>query len=385
MKRFILPLLLIGIMVATVGGIGYVVVKYAVDVSAQPRPMSWDEMDNLQQAEDINDKEIPRLLICFERNDEDLRVKAAETLGKIGKPAVEPLREKLKSRNAKVRFCAAQALAHMGPAAAGASKELLACLDDKDADVRRKAVFTLGFLVAADDGVFTGLIKALDDKDDGVVEAALESIKKQEAPPKAALEPLTKLANDPKHEVRTEAIKLLGKVGEPALPALKVLLAKPSAADRMALYEAVLPLGAKATPLLPDLQTYMLESRWWDDEEKLFVIFKNCGSVGAKSLAGVLKSLHDPKSPHLDAANDRATTILKALGQMGPAAKDATPVLIVILKDRETIRPQVLETFGDIGPAAKEAIPAVQELAADATVGPMARAALKRMGVMEEP
>src|SRR5947207_3174383 len=82
-----------------------VIVKYAIDMANQVVPFSYDEMDDLQRRDKIEDKEIPRLLACFEKNDEDLRIKAPETLAKIGKPAVEPLREKLKSKNPKVRFC----------------------------------------------------------------------------------------------------------------------------------------------------------------------------------------------------------------------------------------------------------------------------------------
>jgi hypothetical protein len=54
------------------------------------------------------------------------------------------------------------------------------------------------------------------------------------------------------------------------------------------------------------------------------------------------------------------------------------------LNEHVALRPQVLETLGDIGPAAKEAIPAVQALTSDPGVEPAARAALKRMGVIEK-
>ncbi len=384
MKRFILPIILVGIMTAIVGGLGFVVVKYAADVAAQPRSFTWEEMDKLQEKDNFDDADIPRLLVCFERNDEELRVKAAETLGKMGKIAVEPVREKLKSRSPKVRYWAVQTFAFMDPAASeGAADDLLLCLQDQDVDVRRKAVYTVGRLGANNAAAFDGLIKALSDKDESVVETALEMLQKVDAPPKSAVPALTKLAKDPNHPTRVAAIKLLGKVGEPALPALRELLAKANAEDRHDLYQAILPLGDKAAPLLPELQAYLIESRWWDEEENLFAIFKNCGPAGARGLASVLKSLYDPKSPFLDAANERARTVLKALGPIGPQAKDAVPVLIELLSEHVTLRPQVLETLGDIGPSAKEAIPAVQALTNDPAVGPAARAALKRMGVME--
>jgi len=115
-----------------------------------------------------------------------------------------------------------------------------------------------------------------------------------------------------------------------------------------------------------------------------FTICKACGPEGAAALAAVLKSLYEPKSPHFAAADDRARALLIQLGQFGPQAKDATPVLIVLLKDREPLRPNVLEALGDIGPSAKDAVPAVEALTSDPRVGPAARATLKRMGVLVE-
>lgn len=382
MKRFILPLILVAIMVATVTSIGVVAVKYAIDVVNQPKPFSWEEMDRLQGQDAIDDKEIPRLLACFDRNDEDLRIKAAETLAKMGKKAVDPVREKLKSKNPSVRFCAVQTLAFMGPEAAGASEDLLGCLQDSDPAVRRKAVYALGRLGGEADAVFEGLLKALSDNDPDVVETALEMLKQANAPPKSALPALTKLAKDPNHDVRSEAMKLLGKMGEPAVPAFKELLTKPDPLGTVMLIHALTPLGAHAKPLLPELQAILITNVWWDNEEELVGIFKKCGPDGVRGMASVLKSLHAPKSPHFANAGPRSAILLKAIGEMGAQGKDATPVLIDLLKERDALRPQVLEALGDIGPSAKEATPAVEALTSDPAVGPAARVALKRMGVI---
>ncbi len=383
MKRFILPIVLVGVMVTAAGGIGVVVVKYAIDLMNPAGYVSYEEMEKLQEQGDIDEKEIPRLVACFERNDENLRFKSAETLAKMGTKAVAPVREKLKHPSAKVRYYAVQTFAFMDPKdAAAATPDLLICIDDREADVRRKAVYVLGRLGGKGEGVFTGMIKALGDADADVAAVAIAAIKKMDAPPKEALPALTKLADDPKHEVRAEAIKLLGKMGEPAVPAFKELLKKPDPLGRVVLIQAIAPLGSHAKDLLPELQAMMLENPWWDGEDELMRIFKNCGPDGAKRLADMLKAVHDPKSPHFANAGPRSAVLLKAIGDMGAQAKDATPMLIELLKDRDSLRPQVLETLGDIGPSAKDAIPAVEALTTDPRVGPAARATLKRMGVL---
>lgn len=388
LKRFILPLLLLAVMAATVGGIGFVIVMYAISMASQTRPFSYDEMDDLQKQDKIEEKEIPRLLACFEKNDEDLRIKAPETLAMIGKPAVEPLREKLKSKNAKVRFCAAQTFAFMEPAVfldpkdgVAVPSELVACLDDSDISVRIKAVYAIGRIGLKDDAAFAGLIKALGDPNPDVSSTALERFKNLVAPPKGAVPALTKLAIEGNNESKLEALNVLTKMGEPAGPAFAELVKKSQGIDKINVINAAAALGVHAKPMLPDLQAYMITSPWWDNETAMLGIFKKCGPDGAKGLASVLKTLQDPKAAVNNAnALGNSGLILKTLGEMGPEAKDATPELIGLLKDRDGLRPHVLETLGQIGPAAKEAIPAVQALATDPAVGGTAQATLKRLG-----
>jgi HEAT repeat protein len=289
----------------------------------------------------------------------------------------------LKHQNAKVRFAALQAFAAMKPEdVLLAARDVTACLDDLDADVRRKAVYVVGIIGDKNEAAFEALVKSLNDKDLSVVEAAADTLQKVEAPPKEALPALTKLAGDANYQIRTTALKLLGKLGAPAIPVFKEHLKKLNADERGPILESLATMGKAAKPVLPELQAILIEDRWWDGSNHIFAIIKNCGPDGAQTLADVLKVLHDPKTPHFEAAEDRARTLLKALGDMGPQAAAATPVLIVMLKDREPLRPNVLDTLGDIGPAAKDAIPAVQALTADPRVGSMARATLKRMGVL---
>lgn len=380
MKRFILPLGLVGIMVVAVAGIGFFIVKLALDSANQPAAFSYRDLEDMQERGKVEDKDVPRLLICFERNDEDLRIKAAETLAKVGAPAVPPLKEKLKSSNVKVRYYALQTLAFMDPKdAEGAAADVAGCLDHADADVRRKAVYVIG-RIGKNEAAFEGLVKALGDADPGVAETALEVLGKVETPPAGALPAIAKLAQDANPQKRAEALKLLTKMGEPAVPAFRELLQKTQGIEKIQVIEAIVPLGAHARPILPELEANLTANVWWDNEEQILGIFKKCGPEGAKGLTNVLKAIQDPKSPHFANSIPRSATLLKALGEMGPQAKDATPMLVDLLKEKVALRPQVLETLGDIGPAAKAAIPAIEPLTTDPAVGAAARAALKRMG-----
>ena len=386
MKRIILPLLFVGIVIVALGGVGYVAVKYVIDWTASwannINPISYEEMDKLQDKGEEGIPEIPRLVACFDKNDEDLRVKAAETLGKIGGKAVDPVRARLKDKNAKVRYWAIQTLAMIGPPATDASDEVLDRLQDSDADVRFKAVYALGKFGVKSDAVFEGMLKALSDKDDAVVETALETLKEMGTPPKGTLPVLAMLAKDKNPQVSGEAMRLLGQLGEPAVPTFTELLKTTDTLDRAMLLQSIASLGPQAKPLLPELQTIMIKNANWDAEEELIATFKKCGPDGAEGLAMVIKAVHDPQSPHFANAALRSTPLLKGMGAMGSEAKVAVPTLIELLKDRDNLRPQILETLGDIGPAAKDAIPAVEALAKDPAVGEQARVALKRMGII---
>jgi HEAT repeat protein len=378
MKRIILPLLFLGIAVTVLGVVGFVAVKY---VSEWTTPISYDEMARLQDKPEQAAAEIPRIVACFERNDEILRAQAAETLSKIGPKAVDPVREKLKSENPKVRYWAVLTLALIGPDAACASEDVLACLNDDDADVRYKAVYALGKLGVKSDAVLAGLVIALGDKDINVSTTAIDVLQKIGPPSQESLPMLAKLADkESPAEVRTLAIKLLGQIGKPAAPAFKELLKNADTLDTIALIQAIAMLGPDARPLLSELQAIMIKNRFWDAQEELVVTFKKCGPEGATGLATVLKTLHDPKSPHFAPDDERSKTLLREIGEMGAQAKNEVPLLVELLQESDSLRPQILDALGGIGPAASAAIPAVEALLKDAALAEPARIALRRMG-----
>ncbi len=380
MKRFVVVLLIVALVLTFAGVGGFVAVLLVRKHFFFP--ISIDEMLRLQEKGEDAAPETPRLLACFDRDNEALRLNAAMTLGTIGPKAVDPVRERLSDPNPRVRFAAVEALGFIGQPAAGAAHDLVARLQDEDPNVRRKTVYVLARLETKSPAVAEGIINALADKNADVAEQALEAVKNMGAPPKEALPALTKLAGHDKQQMRVEAIKLLGKMGEPAMPALRKILVDAPADESGMLFLTIVPLGAKAQPLLPELQAIMSKNKWWDGEDELFMILKSCGADGAATIANVIKTVHDPMSPHFDVGDDRARTLLKVIGEIGPQAKGTTPLVIEVLTDRPSLRIATLDALGDIGPSAKNAVPAVEALANDVNVGLQARVALKRMSVV---
>src|SRR5437016_1391369 len=117
MKRLI-PLVIagVGVTVISLGFVGVAVIYYmTLQTPVTPPPFTYTDLEDLQTRPDKAAAQIPRIIACFEVEDEDLRFQATETLKALGVKAVDPLRTKLKDKNAKVRFYAVQTLAMIGP------------------------------------------------------------------------------------------------------------------------------------------------------------------------------------------------------------------------------------------------------------------------------
>jgi hypothetical protein len=297
------------------------------------------------------------------RPDDGRSITLLKAIGEMGAQAnsVVPLLMDLLQERDSLRPQILNALGSIGPAASAAIPAVVALL--KDAPLAEPARIALRRM--------------------GMVD--IDMLEKMGSPSKESVPMLGRLADKSfPPAVRARAVKLLGEVGKPAVPAFKELLKNADTLDTIALIQAIATLGPDARPLLPQLQEIMIKNRFWDAQEELIVTFKKCGPDGASGLATVLKTFQDPKSPHFAPDDDRSKTLLKALGEMGAEAKSAVPVLIDLLRERDSLRPQVLDALGAIGPAANAAIPAVEALLQDGALAEQARTALRRMGVTDK-
>ena len=82
--------------------------------------------------------------VITSRDEWDLETTAADSLSRIGEPAVPALIQSLRSNDPGERVRAAEVLARIGPAAKNAVPFLVQSLRDPDEDVRRLAARALG-------------------------------------------------------------------------------------------------------------------------------------------------------------------------------------------------------------------------------------------------
>jgi HEAT repeat protein len=164
------------------------------------------------------------------------------------------------------------------------------------------------------------MVHALRDKDAGVRGLAASALAALGPDAREALPGLLKATQDPSHDVRLSAAAALSHFGaeaRPAVPAIKAMLNDPEPAVRCALTAELARIEPDDPALVPAL----------------------------------LQLLREPSVFTYDACG--------TLGDMGPAAKAAVPMLIEYVNQGWG---RAADTLGRIGPAAKDAVPALSRL-----------------------
>lgn len=177
----------------------------------------------------------------------------------------------------------------------------------------------------------------------------------EEAPP--SVDKLTeKLASKDREARRDAAYQLshLGKAARPALPALIKALDdddKQIWSDAIAAIAALGPDAQEAIPVLIDrLDSRKNRGRQRDQRQGVMRTAYALSRMGAAAVPPLIQALGE---------NDLTMKLgaARALGGMGPAAKDAVPALIKNLADsQDPVRDETAQALGLIGPAAGPAL-----------------------------
>lgn len=226
------------------------------------------------------------LIVILKDEDDSVRGGAAEALGKIGDPrAVEPLVAALSDENRFVRSDVAQALDDLGWKPADTTQNvlyliakeqwgecarigggraidpLIALLHDRDWSVRAGAIESLG---KAGEPAVEPLVAALRDRDSGVrtnAAVALGAIGDARA-----VDPLIAALKDEKDDkARSSAAEALVKIGEAAVEPLVAVLKNGNWAARSSAAQALGVIGdvRAVGPLIAALTDVEIEVRWW--------------------------------------------------------------------------------------------------------------------------
>lgn len=300
---------------------------------------------------------VPALIRCL--GVEGVEWSAERALEKVGEPAAAPLGKALADPKANVfvRAHAARILGRLGKGAAPGLDAVLAAAGDKDFFVREEASRALGTILLEPARSVAALSKAVAMPDPGARAAAAEALGRfgpEAAPAEAAL---LRIAGDSDALVRAAAWEALARTGdapgavgpvaisaldddvaEVRVGALKTIGARGVRAEglanrvlelsrtgwfmvRRAAAGAFHAAGVPAAEAMPVLGELLLAP----DLRAVVDAIDAIGSYGAEGAPAVPALVEDRLLAHPDAGIRFATA--RALGAMGPAAKDALPRL----------------------------------------------------------
>lgn len=324
----------------------------------------------------------PALIAAVQSPDKSLRFPAAFALGKVRAADADAALEKIVAGEDEVLAAtAAWALAqiHRGekPFAAAAEARLLKALTATEPAVREGAVAGLSDLAAQLDddekkklaATFTGLLTDADPEVGRAAGAALIRLGG------VCIDTLRGKLADP--AMRTNILEVLAGIGPAAKPALDDLVKELGDADAEHASEAavaIAAIGPEAVAAVPALQRLVADAKATPGLR--YSAAYALGRIGpaAKESAASLRSLTESDDDLM------ATVAVWAALKVAPDDKTlferAIPLLRRALRaERDVVRLEAAVALGDIGPAAGSAIPILELVAEDDPVKDVRRAA----------
>ncbi|MBN2294374.1 MAG: HEAT repeat domain-containing protein [Pirellulales bacterium] len=339
------------------------------------------------------DEAVQPLTSLLKNTSAEVRAHAARSLGKIGsaaKPAASTLILLLKDGDPSVRRQAVKALAAIRPGPKVMVPLFIKLMEDSDSGVQLRV---LNAVTDAGEAAVPGLIEAL--KNDKVSYWACVVLREIGPPAKAAVPALAEKLKDPRPDIRMQAILALGAMNEAALPVVPQIVAAlddehtrtaatfvlgklgkiPADAERKIRSNANSDNRFLSTVSLWTLARVHPEDKALRRQatEKLVARLKDKDPfvrvMAARALAA-LPPAPDITIPIWEKAmeNADATTVRHALDALAALGKPAVPRLVEILEKYKELRVEVVYTLGQMGPAAADATDALSKLVADENV-----------------
>ncbi len=207
--------------------------------------------------------------------------------------------------------------------------------------------------------------RALGDDDPLVRQTALESLAALGPESLTSISAIDKLLrHDPSSQVRVTAAAALTELdpsGAQSVPLLAAMLRDPDSALRLCLVRALGDLGPKALAANDSLVAVIeQDEQYWIRSFAVQALSKV--SPASKTVPILLEAL---KREQNRKATNVEGTILQTLGQIGPDAAPAVPVLVETYNSStvEELRGSAMIALGGIGPRAHAALPTVLEAA----------------------
>ena len=298
--------------------------------------------------------------LVLQLDDANVRQGASQQLVAMAGRAVGPLAAALNSDSIDLRIWAANTLGRIGEVAAPATDQLTKQLTSDSRDLRAVAARALGRIGVANNTVVNALIERLDDPEIRVRAWSASAIGNIGPEAGAAVPDLiTTLQDQP---VRSASVTALIRIGEPAVqPLIDALADHTVRFDASLALRQISPKQAHAAgvhhPSVADLESLSLAlcDPDRDTGSRVFAA-QQLGQIGARATP-ILTSVFD------DASIGVSRAAATACGLIGV---DAVPVLITAMQhESAAVRATAADAIAAIGPDAAEAIEDVSDLLRD--------------------
>lgn len=285
------------------------------------------------------DHKIKVLIEDIKNGEPQVAQPAAEKLGGMGSDIVPYLIPLIKDMDSQRRSYAADALSRVGWSAISSLVELL---KDKDSSMRAASAEVLGKMHSQAKDSVPSLIKSLDDDDETVRKAAKVAL--GEIKDTRAIDPLiaTFMKKDRESEPAEEA---LANIGTEAMPALIIALKDNNPKMRESSAKALGKMGSK----VKDTESVKALIEALDDDDKKVL----------KAVRFALGEIKDPraitrliKTFYRNQSEDNTAQV--ALSKIGTEA--VQPLIMALKDEKQMLRDFAASALGEFGPAARDAV-----------------------------
>lgn len=341
------------------------------------------------------------------------RYRTAFVLGRIGVPAIEPLRQTLRDPRSKWHDGAAQALGWIGPEAADAVADLVLLLNEAGDETRRHAATALAKMGPIAE---RALVQQLDGDHSAIRQLVLEALAEMGSQSSQAQQRLQYLLASDVAQERALVVRVLTHVAEPETRQQVIGRALQDAEHQVrdAGIAAFLRSGNDfGVSMLPTLQQ-LLRADAPEVQDAAAFLIGSLGNRGAPAIADLLNVWQQSaavgsRSSDVPGSDARRTSIPSALSRIGPVAIEsilqaaqagtvsvaqaadairsiggrATPILLEKThSDSAVVRQAIALGLGGIFPVESQVVDAVGEMLLDPDAGVRVAAAqgLGRMG-----
>lgn len=252
------------------------------------------------------------------------RYRTAFVLGRIGVPAVEPLRQTLRDPRSKWHAGAAQALGWIGPEAADAVADLVLLVNEAGDETRRHAATALGKMGPVAE---QALIQQLDSDDSAIRQLVLEALAEMGAQSNYAQQRLQHLLASDVAQERALVVRVLTHVAEADARQQVIGRALQDAEHQVrdAGIAAFLRSGDDfGVSMLPTLRQ-LLRADTPEVQDAAAFLIGSLGNRGEPAIADLLNvwqqsAAVDSRSLDVSGSDGRRTSIPSALSRIGPVA-----------------------------------------------------------------